>query len=123
MKKINASEVKEIEFRTPWDQVASWTGYILPDARTIDAEDATDDDWEPLEEYRDWYSIIRCEDDIKLEACFVCRDDIHYACVKHDGLYSGWGYTEPLAGHGLNDLGGEPEYLVLDADGDEWYLS
>lgn len=124
MKKVNRENVRRITFKVPWDLSGEWSGWIFPDAHLVSAEDATDDDWELLEEYQHgWYLVTELEGAHWGESFYVDRDDIHYACRRHDGLGSGWGYHEPVAGNGLNDCGGDgPAYYVPDAseDDDDW---
>lgn len=122
MKRIAVEDAIRITFKIENNEYKTWDGYIFPDARLISAEDATDDDWNLLDEYSEYVSIVGSEDDKNLEAFLVHYNDIHFACVENNVLYSGWGYRNPFSGDGLDDLGGEPRFIVS-FDGEDIYLS
>lgn len=119
-KKIDKAEVRSITFRVPWDETTEWEGFLLPDARLIAAEDATDDDWKLLDEYSDYFSITGGGG---LEEYYIHRDDIHYECFPASALVGGYGYRNPWEGDGFSSTFPEIEIPGYHKDGSSLLLN
>lgn len=99
-----------------------WVGYILDKRQLLAAEDCTDDDWELLEEYKDYDWVVEINGKPIDYPMIVNWRDIKLEAVKCDALFSGWGYVSPEAGAGLEDCG-KPEIYFIDSDGEHRYLA
>ena len=119
---IDENDLIPIEYKD-YDK---WTeAYILTETETFNSWYCTDDDRELLDEYGDCV-YIRGADGEQFVNDLVRRKDILRVCYKENVLYSGWGYHEPAAGNGLNDLGKCPDYFAkitnVDGEKEEIYL-
>mgnify|MGYP003317879051 CR=1 FL=1 len=121
--------MKKIEMPTEitFEQYGSrWNAFLTNlETSTVDPDDYTDDDWSILPEYEGEYIWLTSVDDQRYYGVplIARRDDLLFECFYNTALYSDWGYHCPAAGHGLNDLGGEPDFVAVDENGEERFFA